>query len=109
MATKEGYVNGVSWFRSHPPFYQRMVDSEREIMYLPKRAEGIVNTTEFDAMKEALTKVSVKAEEDSKQRPSLVAPEQSCPAPSKLLYEADKPIETICSTPQITSAKEPGK
>jgi Zn-dependent protease with chaperone function len=109
MATKEGYVNGVSWFRSHPPFYQRMVDSEREIMYLPKQATGIVNTTEFAAMKQALTKVSVKAEEESKQRPSLIAPEQSCPAPSKLLYEADKPIETICSTPQITSAKEPGK
>jgi Zn-dependent protease with chaperone function len=109
MATKEGYVNGVSWFRSHPPFYQRMVDSEREIMYLPKQASGIVNTTEFAVMKQALTKVSVKAQQESKQRPSLVAPEQSCPAPSKLLYEADKPIETICSTPQITSAKEPGK
>jgi hypothetical protein len=109
IATKEGYVNGVSWFRSHPPFYQRMVDSEREIMYLPKQASEIVNTTEFAAMKQALTKVSVKAEEESKQRPSLVSPEQSCPAPSKLLYEADKPIETICSTPQITSAKEPGK
>ncbi len=109
MATKEGYVNGVSWFRSHPPFYQRMVDSEREIMYLPQQATGIVNTTEFAAMKQALTKVSAKAEEESKQRPSLIAPEQNCPAPSKLLYEADKPIETICSTPQITSAKEPGK
>jgi len=109
MATKEGYVNGVSWFRSHPPFYQRMVASEREIMYLPKQATGIVNTTEFAAIKQALTKVSVKAEEDSKQRPSLVAPEQSCPAPSKLLYEADKPIETICTTPQITFAKEAGK
>jgi len=109
MATKQGYVNGVSWFRSHPPFYQRMVDSEREIMYLPKQATGIVNTNEFAAMKKALTKVSVKAEEESKQRPSLVAPEQSCPAQSKLLYEADKPIETICSTPQIISAKEPGK
>jgi len=109
MATKEGYVNGVSWFRSHPPFYQRMVDSEREIMYLPKQATGILSTTEFAAMKQALSKVSVKADEESKKRPSLVAPEQSCPAPSKLLYEADKPIETICSTPQITFVKEPGK
>lgn len=104
IATKEGYVNGVSWFRSHPPFYQRMVNSEQEIMYLPKQASAIVNTTEFGAMKQALTKVSVKAEGESKQRPSLVAPEQGCPAPSKLLYEADKPIETICSSPQITPA-----
>jgi len=109
MATKEGYVNGASWFRSHPPFYQRMVDSEREITYLPKQASPTVNTTEFAAMKEALTKVSAKAEEESKQRPSLISPEQSCPAPSKLLYEPDQPIEAICSTPQTVSvAKEPG-
>ena len=110
MATKEGYVNGASWFRSHPPFYQRMVVSEREIMYLPKQQNAIVNTTEFAAMKQSLAKVSVKAEEESKGKPSLVSPEQGCPAPSKLLYEADQPIETICSTPQITSSvKQPGK
>ena len=110
MATKEGYVNGASWFRSHPPFYQRMVVSEREIMYLPKQQNAIVNTTEFAAMKQSLAKVSVKAEEESKGKPSLASPEQGCPAPSKLLYEADQPIETICSTPQITSSvKQPGK
>ncbi len=110
MATKEGYVNGVSWFRSHPPFYQRMVESEREIMYLPRQPNAIVNTPEFTAMKQALTKVSVKAEEESKQRPSLLAPEQACPAASKLVYEPDKPIETICSSPQIAPVtKGPAK
>jgi len=109
MATKEGYVNGASWFRSHPPFYERMVESEREIMYLPKQADTIVNTSEFKTMKAALTKVTVKSEEDSKSRPSLLAPEQGCPALQKLLYEADKPIETICSTPQTTPvSKTPG-
>lgn len=104
IATKEGYVNGASWFRSHPPFYQRMVESEREILYMPKQTAGIVNTTEFDAMKQALSKISKKAEEESKDKPSLVAPEQGCPAPSKLLYEADQPIEAICSTPQVKPA-----
>jgi Zn-dependent protease with chaperone function len=103
MATKAGYVNGASWFRSHPPFYQRMVNSEREITYLPKQPATIVNTTEFDAMKAALKKVSAEAEKESKGRPSLNAPEQSCPAPSKLLYEPDQPIEAICSTPQTIS------
>jgi beta-barrel assembly-enhancing protease len=34
MATKLGYVNGVSWFRTHPPFFQRMVQTQREIMFL---------------------------------------------------------------------------
>ena len=110
MATKEGYVNGLSWFRSHPPFYQRMVESEREIMYLPKKPNAIFNTSEFTAMKQELTKVSAKADEESKGRPSLVSPEQGCPAPSKILYESEKPIETICSTPQtISTSKEPGK
>jgi predicted Zn-dependent protease len=110
MATKEGYANSASWFRSHPPFYQRMVESEREIMYLPKQQNLVVNTPEFAVMKAALVKVSVKAEEESKARPSLISPEQGCPAPSKLLYEADQPIETICSTPQIISGvKQPGK
>jgi predicted Zn-dependent protease len=35
VATREGYVNGASWFRTHPPFYERMVDTRREIMFLP--------------------------------------------------------------------------
>jgi len=70
-------------------------------MYLPKKVNPVVNTPEFTAMKQALGKVSVKAEEESKERPSLVAPEQACPAPSKLVYEPDKPIETICSSPQV--------
>jgi len=104
MATKEGYVNGASWFRSHPPFYQRMVESQREILYLPKHESAIVNTTEFMAMKQSLTKVSARAEVESAQRPSLVAPEQSCPPPSKLVYEPDKPIEAICSSPQTIPA-----
>jgi Zn-dependent protease with chaperone function len=107
MATKEGYVNGVSWFRSHPPFYQRMVDSEREMMYLPKTAHPVLNTPEFAAMKQALTKVTFKADEESKQRPSLLAPEQSCPAPSKLIYEPDQPIEAICSSPKAAPTSVP--
>jgi Zn-dependent protease with chaperone function len=108
MATKEGYVNGVSWFRSHPPFYQRMVESQREILYLPKQPAMIVNTPEFTEMKQALTKVSLKAEtEPAKRRPTLLSKEADCPAPSKLVYEPDQPIETICSSPQTTPAAKP--
>jgi Zn-dependent protease with chaperone function len=110
MATKAGYVNSASWFRSHPPFYERMVESEREIAYLPKRSNPIVDTTEFAAMKRALAGAVAKADEESRQKPSLLAPEQGCPPPSKLLYEPDKPIEAICSTPQtVPGAGKPGK
>lgn len=27
MATTEGYIKGASWFRTHPPFYERMVQT----------------------------------------------------------------------------------
>jgi predicted Zn-dependent protease len=32
VATRERHVNGASWFRTHPPFYQRMVDTRDEII-----------------------------------------------------------------------------
>lgn len=107
MATKEGYVNGTSWFRTHPPFYQRMVETERELMYLPKRENPAVTTSGFTTMKEALTKVTAVAEKESRQKPSLIGPEQGCAAPGKLIYEADQPIEAICSTPQTAPAPKP--
>jgi hypothetical protein len=99
MATREGYVNGVSWFRTHPPFYQRMVDAEREILFLPEKSQYIVQTTEFQEMKKKLAKVSKKAEEEDKNRPSLIAPEQDCPPPDKIEYEPGQPIEKLCKLP----------
>ena len=38
IATREGYVNGASWFRTHPP-YQRMGDTRQEIILLPDKPE----------------------------------------------------------------------
>jgi predicted Zn-dependent protease len=109
MATHEGYVNGVSWFYDHPPFYQRMVDAEREIAFLPKKPELIENTTAFQEMKKALVPVTARAKSEDTGRPSLLAPEQGCPAPQKLEYEPGKPIETICSLPGATTQSKPGK
>ena len=42
IATREGYVNGASWFCTHPPFYQGMVDARREIMFMPAKPDLIV-------------------------------------------------------------------
>lgn len=99
MATREGYVNGVSWFRTHPPFYERMVNAEREIMFLPKKEKLVEQTPQFQAMKKEVSKVKAAAEEEEKGRPSLREPEQGCPKPEKIEYEPGKPIETICSLP----------
>ncbi len=109
MATKEGYVNGASWFRTHPPFYQRMVDSQREIIYMGKKPNAIVDSEEFKTMKAALTKVTAKAADEAKDKPSLLAPEQGCAATTKLVYEPDQPIETICATPQTKLATNTGR
>jgi Zn-dependent protease with chaperone function len=99
MATKEGYVNGLSWFRTHPPFYQRMVHSKREIMFLPAKEGLAENSPEFARMKEALQAVTAKAEQEDKERPSLLAPVQGCPAPEKIEYKSGDPIETLCPEP----------
>jgi hypothetical protein len=105
MATKEGYVEGISWFYDHPPFYERMVDAEREIMFLPKKSNLVVQTPEFQTMKKELAKVTAEAKESEKNRPSLLAPEPGCPAPKKSEYESGKAIETLCTPPSSASKK----
>jgi hypothetical protein len=102
MATTEGYVEGTSWFRTHPPFYERMVASEREIMFLPAQEEAVIQTSEFIRIKEsALPGVVAAAEEEAESRPSLEPHGVGC-APPEDLYEEGQPIETICTTQSLT-------
>ncbi len=42
-----GYARGMSWFRTHLPFYERMVSGEREIMFLPKKENYVIQSSEF--------------------------------------------------------------
>lgn len=104
MATKLGYVNGVSWFRTHPPFYQRMVQSEREIMFLERKPNAIVQTAAFEQMKKDLVPVTAKAEKEEIGKPSLlITHEEGCEPPTKLEYKPGQPIEELCSSlPLIT-------
>ncbi len=100
MATQEGYVRGLSWFRTHPPFYQRMVHAKREIMFLPEKKGLIRNTDAFDRMKKALKEVTAKAEEEEQDRPSLLAPETGCPKPQMPEMKPGKRrVETVCNIP----------
>lgn len=101
MATKEGYVNGLSWFRTHPPFYERMVRSMTEVLYLPKRGEPIVTSAEFQKMKEEVERIKAEAEAEERERPSLRAAEPGCPPPEKLEYEPGEPVEKICPVTEI--------
>ena len=98
MATKVGYVNGVSWFRTHPPFYQRMVEAQREIMYMPKKEGLTVQTPEFLQMKKDLAPITAAAEKEDANKPSLLlSKEEGCAPPQKLEYKPGQPIEDLCS------------
>jgi Peptidase family M48 len=109
IATKKGYVEGVSWFRTHPPFYTRMVDTEREIMFLPKKSNYIVTTDPFRQMKKALVTVEKVASKDEKNKPSLYdfSREEGCQPPSKFEFEPNQPIEQLCHSPRLVTVEEP--
>jgi Zn-dependent protease with chaperone function len=99
MATKKGYVNSVSWFRTHPPFYQRMVQAQREIMFLERKPSAIVQTSAFEQMKRDLAPVTAKAEKEEISKPSLLmTKEEGCESPKTLEYKPDRPIEELCSS-----------
>lgn len=107
MATKEGYVNGVSWFRTHPPFYERMVQTEREIMYLPTNKGLEVQTSEFLQMKKDLAPIVAEAQKEEKEKPSLLlTKEEGCAPPQKIEFKPGQPIEQICSAAPRTTEPE---
>lgn len=106
MATNKGYVNGVGWFYTHPPFYKRMRDAMREIMFLPKKKHYIVNTTAFMKMKKELKKVNAVAKIKSKHHPTLKLHAQGCPAVHKLQYKPGEPINTLCHLPTAKAEKK---
>ena len=99
MATKKGYVNSVSWFRTHPPFYQRMVQAQREIMFLERKPNVIMQTSAFEQMKRDLGPVAAKAEKEEIGKPSLLmTKEEGCESPKTLEYKPDRRIEELCSS-----------
>ena len=100
IATRAGYINGASWFRTHPPFFERMFAAQREMMFLPQERDRIVQTSEFLEMKKALSPVVAEAEKQEKEKPSLLLrKEEGCTPPAKLEYQPGQPIERLCSTP----------
>jgi predicted Zn-dependent protease len=111
MATKEGYVRGLSWFHSHPPFYQRMVDAEREIMFLSGRPQQVTNTSEFNQMKLALSKTSAKAsvEEHEPGRPSLLSPEPGCPGLGRSRSTASSRLRMYAKYSRNNSNRKPAR
>src|SRR5215813_5171824 len=68
MASEEGYVKSASFFRTHPPFFERIVSTFSEIEYLPKAQDLQVDSNAFQQMKARLKQES---KDSQKKRPTL--------------------------------------
>jgi hypothetical protein len=75
-----------------------MVDSKREIMFLPAKAEAIVQTRDFELMKLKLREETKKSEASGGKKPTLhvAEKEEGCEKP-KELFKPEEPVDAICA------------
>lgn len=71
MASEKGYVKAVSFFRTHPPFYDRIVATFSEIMYLPPKPDLIVDSPQFHRAKRRLKQVLREIKLKEREKPTL--------------------------------------
>lgn len=71
MASEKGYVRSTSFFRTHPPFFDRIVATFSEIEYLPPKADLKVDSTEFQEMKKRLAQVLEENKREEAKQPRL--------------------------------------
>ncbi len=71
MASQNGYVQSTSFFRTHPPFFERIVSTVSEIEYLPPKRGLVVDSIAFQQIKERLSKAQQKDSWKTMGRPSL--------------------------------------
>jgi hypothetical protein len=71
MASEKGYVRSASFFRTHPPFFNRIIATVSEIEYLPKTQDLQVDSAAFRQTKERLKKLKPEWESEQKKRPTL--------------------------------------
>lgn len=80
MASEKGYVKSASFFRTHPPFYDRIVSTFSEMEYLPKSGDLKLDSTDFHQMQDGW-KARHKARPKLKKPALVVAPECEEPEP----------------------------
>lgn len=71
MASEKGYVKSLSFFRTHPPFYNRIVATFKEISYLPPKDDYIVDSRQFHELKKRLAKVVEQEKKEETAAPTL--------------------------------------
>jgi peptidase M48-like protein len=71
MASEKGYVKSASFFRTHPPFFERILSTVSEIEYLPKSEALKVDSTDFREFKQRLAEAVKKESSADKKKPRL--------------------------------------
>jgi hypothetical protein len=71
MASEKGYVKSASFFRTHPPFFDRIVSTFSEIEYLPAKESLRLDSTDFQRAKSRLKPALEKGRKDMRNRPAL--------------------------------------
>lgn len=71
MAGEKGYIRSASFFRTHPPFFERIVSTMSEIQYLPKGGDLRVDSSDFRDFKTKLTKTLREEGQRKKDAPTL--------------------------------------
>ena len=71
MASEKGYIKSASFFRTHPPFFERILSTVSEIEYLPKSEALKLDSTEFRQFKQRLADTVKKEASADKKKPTL--------------------------------------
>ncbi|HJZ11572.1 MAG TPA: M48 family metalloprotease, partial [Acidobacteriota bacterium] len=100
MATRKGYVTGASWFRTHPPFYERMVNARKETAYLSQKQEPLVQSDEFKRIQGILKDLPVPREQMpyNRRQAGMNVPirTEGCPPPEEAKSSEVQYLEEVC-------------
>jgi hypothetical protein len=79
MAREEGYVRSASFFRTHPPFLERIISTFSEITYLSAKEDLRMDSSAFIKVKERVSELMKKREAEQKTGPTLRRKALECP------------------------------
>jgi hypothetical protein len=71
LAMEQGYVSTVSFFRTHPPFGERILSTFRELSYLPTQNGLQVDSLRFREVKREMMEILEQRRKDPVTRPTL--------------------------------------
>lgn len=89
MASEKGYAKSASFFRTHPPFADRIFATFSEIEYLPRKDNLQYDSSRFHQIKTQLQKVKEECRKEAKKRPTLRRLPQCDDEPDKSLPRLD--------------------